>query len=167
MTMSQAKGEGRRAILRSLVDDWARIRGVTIETARAFPGRRLDVRPVAGMRSAGQILAHVLDTELAVVEGALSGRWRFGRGPRRLTRVETFERWSARTRRETELALSGLTDEDLWSESELPDGTPLSRFLILSSFVENELHHRGQLFAYLRLLGVEPPWLYGGQPPDD
>ncbi len=165
--MGDGELTGRRQVISTLVADWARIRTVTIETARAFPGERLDVRPVAAMRSAGQILAHILDTELAVVDGALTGDWRFGRGPHRISRVETFERWSAKVRAETERALAGISDESLWAPAELPDGTELPRFLVLYSFVENELHHRGQLFAYLRLLGIKPPWLYGGEPPGD
>jgi len=154
-----------RTIVEACLDDLDRIREVTLDTARLFPGGNLNPKPVPGMRSAGQILAHILDTEIAVAMAIGTGVWRFGQGPHRLSRLETFERWSAATRRRTLEYLANLDDDRLWQPAEAPDGAPLSVFLLFQTIAENEIHHRGQLFVYLRLLGLEPPWLYGGPNP--
>ena len=37
------------------------------------------------------------------------------------------------------------------------EGTKLSHILY---YIENEIHHRGQAYVYLRALGIEPPLFY-------
>lgn len=37
------------------------------------------------------------------------------------------------------------------------EGTVMSSILY---FIDNEIHHRGQGFVYLRSLGIEPPFFY-------
>ncbi|HCO82593.1 MAG TPA: damage-inducible protein DinB, partial [Arenibacter sp.] len=37
------------------------------------------------------------------------------------------------------------------------DGTVMSSILY---FIDNEIHHRGQAYVYLRSLGIEPPAFY-------
>ncbi len=41
------------------------------------------------------------------------------------------------------------------------DGTPITTWKLLRSMVEHEVHHRGELYAYLGVLGVSVPPLYG------
>jgi uncharacterized damage-inducible protein DinB len=36
----------------------------------------------------------------------------------------------------------------------------MRRKVLLSGLTEHEIHHRGQIFTYYRLLGIEPPNLY-------
>jgi len=38
---------------------------------------------------------------------------------------------------------------------------PMSREALLQVIHEHEIHHRGQLYVYLRMLGVEVPPLFG------
>jgi uncharacterized damage-inducible protein DinB len=38
---------------------------------------------------------------------------------------------------------------------------PMTRKSLLHMMSEHEVHHRGQLYVYLRMLGVEVPSLYG------
>ena len=40
------------------------------------------------------------------------------------------------------------------------DGPPQSHFERLLYTLENEIHHRGQAYVYLRMLGIEPPPFY-------
>jgi uncharacterized damage-inducible protein DinB len=52
-----------------------------------------------------------------------------------------------------------LSEEDLARKIESPFGTyPASRYF--DFFYDENWHHRGQLYLYLRLLGKEPPILY-------
>lgn len=39
-------------------------------------------------------------------------------------------------------------------------GPPDSHFNRIQYALENEIHHRGQAYIYLRLLGIEPPAFY-------
>jgi uncharacterized damage-inducible protein DinB len=55
-------------------------------------------------------------------------------------------------------AVEGLTDEYLGQSIAIPNGTPESRtrFDMLMSVKEHEMHHRGQLMLIERMLGIKP-----------
>jgi uncharacterized damage-inducible protein DinB len=58
--------------------------------------------------------------------------------------------------------VAALTPEQL-SEVVAPFGPEkaLSREQLLHAMHEHEIHHRGQLYVYLRMLGAEVPPLFG------
>lgn len=56
---------------------------------------------------------------------------------------------------------SRLTPDDLKKKSATPDGSPISTWKILRLVVEHEIHHRGEIYVYLGILGVKTPPLYG------
>jgi uncharacterized damage-inducible protein DinB len=49
----------------------------------------------------------------------------------------------------------------LTSKCLTPDGAPITTWKWLRAMVEHEIHHRGQIYLYLALLGVATPPLYG------
>jgi uncharacterized damage-inducible protein DinB len=50
---------------------------------------------------------------------------------------------------------------DLHAKCTTQGGTPLRVGKWLRSMTEHEIHHRGQLYLYLGMLGVATPPLYG------
>lgn len=54
-----------------------------------------------------------------------------------------------------------ITDEDLQKKCVTPGGASLSLWKWLRAMVEHEIHHRGEIYVYLGLLGVSTPTLYG------
>ncbi|MEM6967471.1 MAG: DinB family protein [Bacteroidota bacterium] len=56
---------------------------------------------------------------------------------------------------------SKLTVADLNEKCTLPSGGQITLWKWLRAMVEHEIHHRGQLYLYLGLLGVETPPIYG------
>lgn len=56
---------------------------------------------------------------------------------------------------------SRLTPEDLQKKTLTPAGTPITLWKWLRAMTEHEIHHRGQIFIYLGLLGAPVPPLYG------
>jgi uncharacterized damage-inducible protein DinB len=54
-----------------------------------------------------------------------------------------------------------LTDEDLQRKCKTPDNAPITTWKWLRLMVEHEIHHRGQVYLYLAMLGVRTPPLYG------
>jgi uncharacterized damage-inducible protein DinB len=55
--------------------------------------------------------------------------------------------------------VSKLTSEQ-WKEEVEFHGRTLRRGVLLWFMTEHEIHHRGQLFTYFRLAGIEPPNLH-------
>jgi uncharacterized damage-inducible protein DinB len=54
-----------------------------------------------------------------------------------------------------------LSDEDLQRKCKTPDNAEITRWKWLRLMVEHEIHHRGQIYLYLGMLGVPTPPLYG------
>jgi uncharacterized damage-inducible protein DinB len=54
-----------------------------------------------------------------------------------------------------------LTDEDLQRKCKTPDNAPITTWKWLRLMPEHEIHHRGQIYLYLGMLGVKTPPLYG------
>jgi uncharacterized damage-inducible protein DinB len=50
-----------------------------------------------------------------------------------------------------------LTDEDLQKHCVTPDGTRLTVWKWLRAMIEHEVHHRGQLYIYLTMIGIAAP----------
>ena len=72
--------------------------------------------------------------------------------------MELFERWH----RESMAIFAALRDEDLQLRCTTPGGVSLPVWKWLRAMVEHEVHHRGQLYIYLGMLGEDDlPPLYG------
>lgn len=54
-----------------------------------------------------------------------------------------------------------LNPEDLQSKCKTPADTPITTWKWLRAMVEHEVHHRGQLYIYLGILGIKTPPIYG------
>ncbi|WP_436514579.1 DinB family protein [Ekhidna sp. To15] len=54
-----------------------------------------------------------------------------------------------------------LTKEDMQKKCKTPGGIDITVWKWLRALVEHEVHHRGQLYVYLGMLGVKTPPLYG------
>ena len=54
-----------------------------------------------------------------------------------------------------------LSEEDLQKKCTIPSGGQITLWKWLRAMIEHEVHHRGQIYLYLQLLGVPSPPLYG------
>ena len=54
-----------------------------------------------------------------------------------------------------------LTDEDLQKKCLTPGDVPVTTSKWLRAMCEHEIHHRGQIYAYLGMLGVAAPPIFG------
>lgn len=58
-------------------------------------------------------------------------------------------------------AIATVGDEQLAGKIDNPWGMPLDGTFVVVILNEEFLHHRGQLFAYVRACGGEPPFMWG------
>ncbi|MEQ6168490.1 DinB family protein [Ekhidna sp. MALMAid0563] len=63
--------------------------------------------------------------------------------------------------KESRAVFERLTHEDMERKSETPGGVEITVWKWLRALIEHEVHHRGQLYMYLAMLGVDTPPLYG------
>jgi uncharacterized damage-inducible protein DinB len=143
----------------ALLAHWQAHRRLTRRVIDAFPEDRLFIFSVGGMRPFGALALEMISMAVPMVRGALSGEWStsFDRDPK--PKAEILRLWDEST---VEL-------NELWPQ------IPVSRFQeTLTAFgqypgvlhdlilyvIDNEIHHRGQGYVYLRALKIEPPAFY-------
>lgn len=56
---------------------------------------------------------------------------------------------------------SKLTQQDLLKKCKTPAGIDITIWKWLRAMVEHEIHHRGQLYMYLAILGIKTPPIFG------
>ncbi|GGK42446.1 DNA damage-inducible protein DinB [Deinococcus malanensis] len=140
-----------------MLHHWRGHRALTRRTIERFPDEHLfTFTPGAPLRTFGEMMLETVRMVAPSLHGVESGKWDF-------TQIDTSDVHE-------KAVLLHLWDEaDALIEARWPHLTrdalrgvvpPLPHLTALPYLVENEIHHRGQGFVYLRLLGIEPPAFY-------
>ena len=142
---------------------FANIRERTMRVARSLPADKVDWTYAPSKFIAGDLLRHIAVTERYLFAENIQGL------PSRYTThgKELAADHAAilvlmeRLHSESMDIFSQLTDANLQEKCLNVSGSEITRWKQLRSMVEHEVHHRGQLYLYLGLLGVAAPPLYG------
>jgi uncharacterized damage-inducible protein DinB len=144
-------------------DYFDRIRERTMRVVACVPPDRIDWTYSEGKFTLGDLMRH-----LAAVE-----RWMFAENAQRKPSVypghgkELADGYDAivdymhRMHEESLAIFRGLTEDDFHAKCMTPGGVELRVSKWLRAMIEHEVHHRGQIYLYLSMLGIETPPLYG------
>lgn len=145
------------------IEYYRRLRERTLRVVECIPPDRLEWTPGAGAFSFGDVLRHVAGIERYVfAENAHLRPSRYpGHGRELADGYEAVRAFLDRAHRETLELLAALTPDDLRRRCETGAGTSLPVWKWLRAMAEHEVHHRGQLYLMLRLVGVPTPPMYG------
>jgi uncharacterized damage-inducible protein DinB len=140
----------------ALLQHWQGHRRLTRRVIDAFPDDQLFTFSIAGMRTFGALAMEILAMTVPTVRGVVSDEWIPLRDHTQRPKHELLAQWDTST-----------ADLDrLWPQ------IPSQRFAetvtafgqytnvvykLIAYAVDNEIHHRGQGYVYLRALGIEPP----------
>ena len=141
------------------VKNWNRIHKQTARALAAAPEDKLDWRPAEGMFTLRELVRHIPEAESGIVHTALAGTMQKGDLDLSSAGVEEIVRAYKESHERLAAEVAKLTKEQL-DEDIQAFGMTMRRVILLWSMTEHEIHHRGQLYTYLRLAGVEPPPLY-------
>lgn len=140
----------------ALLKHWQGHRALTRRVIEAFPEDELFNFSIGGMRPFADLAWEFLRMSVPTLRGIVTREWGEAEGEKPTTKAEVLQRWDADT---AEI-------ERLWPR------IPAGRFQevdkafgqwegptqwILFYVIDNEIHHRGQGYVYLRALGIEPP----------
>jgi len=139
------------------------VRERTMRVTRLIPPDKLDWTCAPGKFTLGDFPRH-----LAVVERYLWAENIQGK-PSRYTShgkeladgLDNIVTFMEMTHAESMEIFGRLTDDDLARNCTTIAGTEVPIRLCLRAMVEHEIHHRGQMYLYLGLLGVPTPPLFG------
>jgi uncharacterized damage-inducible protein DinB len=144
----------------NLLEHWQGHRALTRRVIDAFPDDRLFSYSIGGMRPFAKLAQECMGMAAPTLRGVITREWGMGAtGDEPETKAELLRQWDK------------TTDDinDLWPQ------IPASRFqevdtafgqwqmpiyALLLYVIDNEVHHRGQGYVYLRALDIEPPPFY-------
>lgn len=143
----------------ALLAHWQGHRRLTRRIIDAFPDDQLFTFSIGGMRTFGELAMEIVTMGVPMVRGAVSGDWTSssGRDPR--PKQEILRLWDEST--EQLNALWPQIPPQRFQETLTAFGqyTDVLHNLILY-VIDNEIHHRGQGYVYLRALGIAPAPFY-------
>jgi uncharacterized damage-inducible protein DinB len=143
----------------ALLAYWQGHRRLTRRVIEAFPEDKLFSFSVGGMRPFGALVMEMLAMEGPMVRGAVTGNWNAPSGSDPRPKQELLQFWDDAS--EQLNALWPQIPPERFAETMTAFGqyTDTLHTLILY-VIDNEIHHRGQGYVYLRALGIEPPPFY-------
>lgn len=139
------------------LEHWQGHRRLTRRVILAFPEDQLFSYGIGGMRSFGMLAWEIHQVSGFTLKGMRTGDW-------------AMPDWSAGTPQDRAGLLKAWDELTARFETELPQVAPafysqmhalpwgeMSGWAAAIYSIDNEIHHRGQGYVYLRALGTEPP----------
>ena len=142
---------------------YERIRERTNSLVNIIPPDKMDFAYMAGKFTIADMLRHIAGIERYMFVETVCGRKSAypGCGKDLADGYENVLYYFNRLHKNLVEILSRMTDEDLQKKCLTPGNTPIAVWKWLRAMVEHEIHHRGQLYIYLNMLGVKTPPMFG------
>ncbi|HTV81960.1 MAG TPA: DinB family protein [Acidobacteriaceae bacterium] len=139
-----------------LLQHWQGHRRLTRRTIEAFPEDKLFQFSVGGMRPFAEMAFEFIHMAMPIVNGVSTGKWEKFAGEMPTTKADLLRLWDEQTaaidKNFPQIPPHRFAEVDTafgqWKNTGL--GTILYA-------IDNEIHHRGQGYVYLRALAIEPP----------
>lgn len=143
-----------------LLSHWQGHRRLTRRVIEAFPDDQLFSFSIGGMRPFGVLAWECYGVAAYSLEGLTSGDWKNTRWQPQAAegKAALLAAWDALTAQLSE-QLPQVSPDQYPQVREMEWGTMPVWVAVLYA-LDNEIHHRGQGYVYLRALGVEPPTFY-------
>jgi uncharacterized damage-inducible protein DinB len=143
----------------AVLTHWQGHRRLTRRVIDAFPDDKLFSFSVGGMRPFGAMAMEMITMATPMLRGALSGEWSTMGNRDSRPKGEVLRLWDESTEQLN----------TLWPQ--IPPQRFLEKMVAFGQYpgvlhdlilyvIDNEIHHRGQGYVYLRALGIEPPAFY-------
>lgn len=147
----------------SFVEYFGKVHDRTQRLVECIPPEHLEWSIQAGRFSLGDIVRHLGAIERYMyAENACCRPSRYpGHGQELASGYEAVLAFFAEMHRESMEIFSGLTEADLGRKYKTPAGVQITVWKWLRAMVEHEIHHRGQLYLCLGVLGVKTPPIFG------
>lgn len=149
--------------LATFLDYFTKVHQRTMRVARCAPPDKLDWSFREGAFTLGDLLRHIATMKRQMFLETYQGRPNqyAGCGKDIAPTYQEIMNLMERLQSECVEIVSAQSDDGLTRRCTTPDGASITGWKWLRSMVEHEIHHRGQIYTYLALLGVSSPPLYG------
>lgn len=146
--------------LDDLIEHLERYRATTLQVFDLVEDPDLSWRPAPDRFSLGQQLLHIAQAEDRFAHGLFEGDWSYERVrlPTKVPSRDELKAFFHEVRAYTRSKLAALEPADLARIVSTPDMPEFTLRSYLWFILEHELHHRGQVWGYLRTMGHTPPF---------
>ena len=139
-----------------LLHHWQEHRGLTRRVIDAFPENDLFNYSIGGMRTFSQLSMEFIAMSVPTLQGMITGEWPSAKVEPPTTKADLLKLWDSNT--EEINSLWPKIPPGRFQETDSAFGQwTMPIYGLLSYIIDNEVHHRGQGYVYLRALGIEPP----------
>ena len=138
---------------------WQSHRRLSRRTIDAFPDDQLFTFTLGGMRTFGALANEMLGMAVPTVQGVITDKWDSYAESAATTKAEVLAQWDESTK-QLDTLFSQIPPERFQATMTAFGQWKMPGYDLLLYIVDNEIHHRGQGFVYLRALGIEPPPFY-------
>ena len=144
-------------------DYFDRVRERTLRVAACIPRGEIEWSVKPGKFTLGDILRHLAGVERWMfAENAMQRPSRYpGHGRELADGYDAIFDYMRRLHEESMQIFRSLTDADLEKKTKTPAGAELRIGKWMRLMAEHEIHHRGAIYVYLGILGIETPPIYG------
>jgi uncharacterized damage-inducible protein DinB len=146
-----------------LLQHWQGHRRLTRKLIEAFPADKFETYSIGGMRPFSELALELLIMGAPGVRGILTGQWQSFdemehhlQGANMHSKEEILRRWDEATA-EIDRLWAQIPPHRFRETTKVFNAYEGTVYSSLFYFIDNEIHHRGQAYVYLRSLGIEPP----------
>ncbi|MDX6191564.1 DinB family protein [Flavobacterium sp. Fl-318] len=144
-----------------LLKHWQGHRALTRHVIEAFPEKDFFEFSIGGMRTFAKLTDELLSIAVPALKGIVKREVSPYSEPEEklIFKAQYLEKWDEATA-EIDKYWQELTIEDFNDTFNLFGQYEFPIIHNVLYFIDNEVHHRGQGYVYLRALGIEPPFFW-------
>ena len=145
---------------KELFGHWAQVREDLMRALDGLADEQLDFMPRDGLWSLGTVARHIASAEEGWFRHCVTrdlGEWPADFTAQDYPTVEAIKSLLTEVHARTEAYLETIDAGELERVVDMPWGTKLSLRWIIWHVLEHEIHHRGEIFLMLGLMGMEAP----------
>ena len=138
------------------LDSWQGHRALTRRVIDAFPEDKLFTHSVGGMRPFSALAMELIGMAVPTLNGVITGTWSRFSEAKATTKADLLKMWDDATAEINRLWPT--ISPARFQEVDTAFGQwKMAIYDLLLYIRDNEVHHRGQGYVFLRSLGIEPP----------
>lgn len=142
-----------------LREHWQGHRKLTRRMIEAFPEKELFEHKIGGMRTFAELTSEFLSMGVPTLIGVTSRKWPEDPIEKGTTKDGLLKLWDESTA-EIDRLFNEIPAERFQEVDTAFGQWKMPIYALLLYVIDNEIHHRGQGYVYLRSLGIEPPPFY-------
>lgn len=139
-----------------LLRNWQGHRSLTRRTIEAFPDDDLFNFSLGEMRPFAEMVFEFIGMAVPIVDGVATGKWEKYAGAKPVSKSELLELWDKQTR-DLDAKFPNIPPHRFAEVDTAFGQWKMPGIATIQYAIDNEIHHRGQAYVYLRALGIEPP----------